>query len=94
VPDPGAGDTDSGIGWVIGEEVASVDSPDRVAMIRPDRPDAPPLILEDSGAAIWASLRRDAPTSTAELADDLGIPTDAVESFLTQLVDLGFVERT
>jgi len=94
VPDPGADDTDSGGGWVIGEAVASIDSPDRVAMIRPDRPDASPLILEGSGAAIWACLRRDEPTSTAELADDLGIPTDAVGSFLTQLAEFGFVERT
>ena len=93
MPDSGADDTDSGAGWVIGEAVASVDSLDRVAMIRPDRPDAPPLILEGSGAAIWACLRRDAPMSTAALADDLGIPADAVESFLSQLAELGFVER-
>lgn len=88
VPDP------AGTRWVIDTEVASVDSADRVAMIRPDRPDTPPLILEGSGAAIWDCLRRDVATSTTELADDLDIPIDAVESFLSQLADLGFVQRT
>jgi hypothetical protein len=94
VPDPGAvGPGAVGAGWVIAAEVASVATPERAALIRPDRPDLAPIILTDSGAAIWERLRRDSPTPSAELVDELGIPADVVESFLAQLADLGFVER-
>ena len=78
--------------WVIAADVASVDSsPDRVAMIRLDHPDQPPVILEHSGAAIWMSLGRDTPVTTTEVADVVGIPDEAVETFLIQLAELGFV---
>jgi len=79
--------------WVVAPDTASVVSADRVAMIRPDRSDQPPVILEDAGAAIWEALRaQPAPTTAAAVADELGIPVDAVDAFLKQLVDLGFVQ--
>ena len=81
--------------WVVDADVAFVDSPDRVALIQPGRPDQAPVILEDSGAAIWMALReRATPTSATDLGDQLGIPVDAVADFLGGLAALGLVELT
>ena len=80
--------------WVVAEAVASVDSPERVAMIHPGQPAQAPVILEGSGAAIWTAVQSCAePVAATVLADQLAIPVAAVEAFLAQLADLGFVEQ-
>jgi Coenzyme PQQ synthesis protein D (PqqD) len=86
--------------WRRSTEVAHVESPGRVAMIDLTHLDRPPVILEGTGAAIWAHL--ESPVGENELIAALAAEYDAdpaevgpsVLDFLAQLDELGLVERS
>ena len=86
--------------WRQKHAVAQVPSPDRVAMLDLDHLDRPPLILNGSGAVIWQLLdgTRSVGDVTRAVAEHFGVSTDevtpAVDAFLTELGELGLLERT
>ena len=87
--------------WRRSQEVAFVDTQDRVVVLRLDSPEAPPLLLAGAAATVWRLL--DEPRSARSLHaaaleisahDEAGDPPEvhqALTSALTTLGDLGLV---
>jgi hypothetical protein len=84
--------------WCRSEEVAHVDSADRVALLHLGHVERPPLILEGSSAVIWHLLDgdRDEATLVESVAKHFAMPVPEIEGsvgrFLTQLRELDLIE--
>ncbi|APZ35241.1 hypothetical protein BOH66_14040 [Microbacterium aurum] len=88
--------------WCIRDDVAWLDSGDRIAVLSLAAPDAQTRILEGSAGLIWRALADDPSDGTAavivtRVADAAGIDADGisrdVEAFLIDLRDSGFVSE-
>ena len=79
--------------WVRKDELAVVESADRVVVLDLDRLDEPPLVLTDSATAVWSAIdgSRDEEGICAEVAGAFEVDTDRVRhhvlEFLGDLAD-------
>lgn len=85
--------------WAHSSEVAVVASEGRVAMVDLARLEAPPMVLNDTGAQIWQAVdgRRTTDQVVAHVAAEAGLQPDEIRehvaAFLDSLVELGVVVR-
>jgi hypothetical protein len=85
--------------WAHSSEVAVVAGEGRVAMVDLAHLEAPPMVLNDTGAQIWHAIdgRRTTDQVVAHVAGEAGLEPDEIRehvaAFLDSLVELGVVVR-
>lgn len=72
--------------WSANLHLGIVASDDRVAIVVPDRPAQPAVILEGSAARLWHCLQRD---PLGEIAATCGLEDADLDAFVGQLTALG-----
>jgi len=74
--------------WVRKDELAFVESADRLVVLDLDRLDELPLVLTGSAAAVWSAIdgSRDEEGICAEVAEGFGVETDEVRAHVSEFL--------